>query len=365
MTTTTRIPADLQAIFLASNRGEEVHKPPPSAFRTFKKAFSKPFKRFQIRKNNKTPRSPRSPSSCTASSSFPSSLEFGDCELSHQGYNDQVNTQLTPQAWAEEVLPGRGYSTVHISAVATAYRNVPTELQLASFNAKTVALATCKRLDQVGPLRDILSCGISLNACNIHGETLMHKACRLGYHHILEVFIDLGAELRVCDAQGRTLMHDCCFGTRPSFQTFSLLMRHAPDLLFMADVRGACPLDYVRKDHYDFWIDYLDAHINRFWPCCAEIVGMHSKASCARNSRPIPNPANALTCDLASLVAAGRMKPDEALFLMRESTSSSDGDDCSLSDHEDDDDSDDDESECSFCLEDETELCEELGISLR
>ena len=59
------------------------------------------------------------------------------------------------------------------------------------------------------------------------------------------------------------------------------------------------------------------------------------------------------------------MKPDEALFLMRESTSSSDGDDCSLSDHEDDDDSDDDESECSFCLEDETELCEELGISLR
>ena len=308
-----RIPTDLQAVFLAANQGEDVCKPPASksAFRVFQSAFRAGINKFKVRKDSKAPRS----ASTSSVSSFPSTVlsDFRD---------DQPMLQVpSPQAWVQKVLPERGYNTNRINAVSTAYRNEPTDLQLASYNSKAVDLCTRSRLDHVGPLSDMLGCGISLNACNVHGETLMHKACRLGYHHVLQVFIDLGAELRVCDDQGRTLLHEACWGARPSFQTFRLLMLHAPELLLMEDCRGACPLEYVQKSHYEFWLDFLHDNVDRFWPATRD-SGLSDRARGKPNTIPIPTPVRGLSCELAQMVASGRMEPEEALFFARTSLES-------------------------------------------
>ena len=237
----------------------------------------------------------------------------------------------------------------------------PTELQLASYNTKTIALTTGSvALDMLAldlSLRDILSCGISLNACDVHGETLMHKACRLGHHHVLQVFIDLGAELCVSDAQGRTLLHAACSSPRPSVPTFRLLMLNAPELLFMADCRGACPLEYVQKRQYEFWLDVLQDNEDRLWPEEKD-PGLSDRASGEPNTIPIPTPVNALPCELAQMVASGRMEPDEVLLLLTTSSESSDESDSAFS--TDDDDESEGEAEEQNCLEDDERKIEEL-----
>ena len=324
-----RIPADLQAIFLASNQGDEVDKPPPSksAFRVFKSAFKAGINRFKGRKESKVP---RSASMCTVSSipsTVPSTVFTSDDDAHHQEAQSNWLTLCSPQAWLQAVLPKLGYKTDRIQTVDTAYMTQPTELQLASYDTKTVALSTSS--DTLDPavdasLREILSCGISLNACDVNGETLMHKVCRLGHHHVLQVFIDLGAELRVCDAQGRTLLHAACWGARPSFQTFRLLMLHAPELLFMEDCRGACPLEYVQKNHHEFWLDFLQDNKDRFWPVGKD-PGLSDRARGKPNSLPILTPVGALSCELAQMVTSGRMEPDEVLLFAtsRESVATS------------------------------------------
>ena len=356
--TKPRVPTDLQEIFLASNQGEEVHKPPPSksAFRVFKSTFKAGIKRFKVRKE--TGKAPRSASFCTTASSVPSTVFTSDDDH-HQEAQSNWLTVCSPQAWVQAVLPQRGYSTDRIHTVTTGYMTQPTALQLASCNTKTVALTTSDKLDTAvdSSLRKILSCGISLNACDINGETLMHKACRLGCHQVLQVFIDLGAELRVCDAQGRTLLHAACWGARPSFQTFRLLMLHAPELLFMEDCRGACPLEYVHKTHYDFWLDFLQDNKDRFWPVGKD-PGLSDRARGKPNTLPIPTPVHALSCELAQLVASGRMEPDEVLLLTtsRDSGAASshhESDSTVLSDEESEDEED------SWCELDEG-LIEEL-----
>ena len=235
----------------------------------------------------------------------------------------------------------------------------PTELQLASYNTKTIALTTGSvALDMLAldlSLRDILSCGISLNACDVHGETLMHKACRLGHHHVLQVFIDLGAELCVCDAQGRTLLHAACSSPRPSVPTFRLLMLNAPELLFMADCRGACPLEYVRKSQYEFWLDVLQDNEDRLWPEEKD-PGSSDRARGKPNTIAIPTPVNALSCELAQMVASGRMEPDEVPLLTMSSESADESDSMFAND----DDESEGEAEEQNCLEDDERMIEEL-----
>ena len=353
-----RIPAELQAIFLASNRGEEVHKPPPSksAFRVFKSAFKAGINRLKIRKDSKAS---RSASIRTAASSTPSTAFTNDEDAHREEAQSQWLAVCSPQAWVQAVLPERGYSTDCIRAMTTAYMTQPTELQLASFDTKTVALTTSETPDHAvhSSLREIMSCGISLNACNVHGETLMHKACRLGYHHVLQVFIELGAELHICDDQGRTLLHATCWGARPSFQTFRLLMMHAPELLFMADARGACPLDYVQKSHYEFWLDFLQDNVERFWPA-ARNSGLSDRARGKPNTIPIPIPDDALSCDLAQMVASGRMEPDEALLITTSpasvATSCDESESTFLTDEEES------QGDEEFWLDDDESLMDEL-----
>ena len=362
----SRIPLDLQAVFVASNQGQEVHKPPPShnAFKVFRKAVggvtSKLFKRYKSRY-------PRS-NSVNSQATFLSS-DAATWDVPHK-----IEASC-PQGWIESFLQGRGYSTERHNTVTTSYFNSPTPLQLASYSAKSVQLSTS--VNHEDELRQMLACGISLNACNIHCETLMHKACRLGFHQVLRVFLEFSPELKVCDSQGRTLLHDTCWGARPSFQAFSLLIQEEPELLFMADCRGACPLDYVQKEHYSFWTDFLEHNADRFWPCLdREQPQVPTAVSEAPNSRPIEAPHNALPCELAALVAAGRMKPEEALILTAQADKDDDdANDASISDSDDESITGSDDESISDCEyendaseesseEADDRLLQELGLLL-
>ena len=342
-TSAFRIPLDLQAVFVASNQGEDVHQTPASksavkVFRYFlggtwtgltggrRKPTSKRSRRLvnisetsgrtvdtEVSAANSTvaPTTKSAPPSVVAA---PKPKPAPKSKGTAQKPAAAAAPQPTPQQWAISTLAARGYNTTPTRTLDTAYHTPATKLQLASYNAATVQLAT-KTLpgDDMTELRDMLSCGMSANACNVYGETLMHKACRLGHAHVLATFVEFGAEVRACDEQGRTLLHDACWSARPAFRTFALLTKLDPGMLFLADTRGFCPFDYIRKDDHSLWVTFLERNVNAFWPAVEQPQQYGTPGS-----RPIMDPVNALTVQLAEMVAEGRLSPREALKCMEE-----------------------------------------------
>lgn len=80
------------------------------------------------------------------------------------------------------------------------------------------------------------------------------------------------------------------------------------------------------------------------------------------NTRPLPNPANALTVELAAMVSSGKMTPDEAHFLVHDKTecSTNEGDsDWEEGDSDDDSSGDDSDYDSDDSDDDDFSLNEE------
>jgi hypothetical protein len=181
-------------------------------------------------------------------------------------------------------------------------------------------------------LQRILSSGISSNPCNSFSESIVHLVCRRGRYDLLELFLEAGCSLQCADDYGRTPLHDACWTAEPSFPTVELLLRQDARLLYMLDARGSLPLSYVHKDHWPAWIDYLESIKDTFWkPRSVTLHGEQGPPALVlqeANSRPLPDPNNALAPDLACLVAAGKIDPSEVMIAENESelTNSADAD---------------------------------------
>lgn len=68
------------------------------------------------------------------------------------------------------------------------------------------------------------------------------------------------------DDFGRTPLHDACWRAEPAFEIVTLLLRNHTDLIRRGDVRGALPLDYVRREHWLHWIAFLLIKADQYWP---------------------------------------------------------------------------------------------------
>jgi hypothetical protein len=220
---------------------------------------------------------------------------------------------VSPQDFLDDALKLRGYSTERYSTIDSGYSNMPTELQLVSYDVHILKMVIRDKDEH--KLRDILTCGISLNACNKYGESLLHKVCKSGQDKLLQVFMDCGADIQVCDGAGRTPMHDACYGAKPSFNTFELLLKADPHLIRMMDGRGALPLAYVKREQYAAWNTYLASILDVYWnrrDAISKNQGPPPLALLKANSRPAPDPEQPLSYALAALVSSGRMEPADA-----------------------------------------------------
>jgi Ankyrin repeats (3 copies) len=232
-----------------------------------------------------------------------------------------------PQNYLDYIMKSHGYSTKRYNTLRTAYHNKPTALQKASYDLHLIGIV--KGSDATN-LDDILKAGISPNPCNTYGESLVHMVCRRGDEKLLQVMIQNGCNVQVADDYGRTPLHDACWAANPAFDTVEMLLERDLTLLQMTDCRGFLPLSYVRKDQWPAWIDFFDRKKHLYFPNLLsttvhyddDIKSTHSTVSTVSefvdqdpNSRPLPDPVNALPLDLANMVASGTMKPEEAILL--------------------------------------------------
>lgn len=116
-------------------------------------------------------------------------------------------------------------------------------------------------------------------------------------------------------------------------------------LFHMTDSRGAVPLSYVRREHWPLWIKFLEAKKDAWWPIKTEEDMPAPLIEMAPNERPLPEPDNALTMELAGMVASGVISPEEAMLLKEDDSdgdySDSDDDSDDSSGYDSDEDSDD------------------------
>jgi len=229
-----------------------------------------------------------------------------------------VQVSMSPQGYLDSLLRQRGYSTQKYRTLESSYYNKPTPLQLSSYHTSLVSMVRDKDEKHT---RDLISCGLSPNPCNTHGESVIHGICRRNDYRILQLMISMGASVQVSDDQGRTPLHEACWGATNCFATVDVVLQQDPRLIHMMDARGATPLSFVRTENWPSWIKFLRSRMDLYWPlrdADDDVQGPPPRALEEPHSRPLPDPKDPLTPELAAMVAAGRITPQEAEFLMED-----------------------------------------------
>jgi hypothetical protein len=102
----------------------------------------------------------------------------------------------------------------------------------------------------------------TMNACNRFGESILHLACRKGSLDVVQLLVSTetagcGCSLLVRDDYGRTVLHDACWTVNPPWELIKLILKKAPVLWRVSDVRGHLALQYVPKSAWPQWAAFL------------------------------------------------------------------------------------------------------------
>lgn len=135
----------------------------------------------------------------------------------------------------------------------------PTQRQIEAYSNSADALDAIRSCD-VDKLRQLLACGIPLEACNRFGESLLHMACRRSNAKVVSFLLhEANVSPKIRDDYGRTPLHDACWRGNPEYDIVEMILRVEPRLAFVEDVRGHAPFRYARKEHWPAWNEFLDS----------------------------------------------------------------------------------------------------------
>lgn len=124
--------------------------------------------------------------------------------------------------------------------------------------AYSLALTKAVRYQNFEALQAHVDRGLSVNACNAHGESLMHLVARRAEGtKMLQFFLDHGSSLKVKDDYGKTPLTEACWSRQPNFSLIKMILRDSPELLFAKDSRGFTPMHYIPRECHEAWAVFL------------------------------------------------------------------------------------------------------------
>jgi hypothetical protein len=136
------------------------------------------------------------------------------------------------------------------------YFEEPQEFEIEAYGFE--ALEAVRKRD-MEKLKQFHTEGRPLKCSNRFGESILHLACRKGFADVVDFLINTAqVPVWIKDDFGRNPLHDACWTVEPNFELMDILIGKAPDLLLISDARGHTPLSYVRREHWDMWINYLN-----------------------------------------------------------------------------------------------------------
>lgn len=220
----------------------------------------------------------------------------------------------SPHKFLLAILRERGYSTQRLTSKEAGYHVDPTPLQLASFGSLVVQAV---HTNDTESLSKLLNCGLSPNPCNQFGDAILSLICKRAAYDVFKVFVDHGCDLQVCDSFGRTALHNLAWSGQFSSAMAKIIMDSDLNQLLIEDDRGQCPLEYVRRGHWDEWICFLKDNVDIYWPLSMD----RPRRSLPRYSRQyndagraiIADPMSAVPPSLAARIASGEISTEEAI----------------------------------------------------
>jgi hypothetical protein len=200
----------------------------------------------------------------------------------------------------------RGYSKNEFPALKSAYFSVPTDFEKSSYGSFYLSAV---REGNSRTVRRLLLAGLSPNATNAHGGSVLHTACRMGKTEVVRLLLDFGANVQVCDDSGRTPLHDACWSDKYSFEIIEMILHVDKRMLFFTDSGGEAPLSYVRREDWTAFTRLLMSTKNKYWPDRDfAMLGPEEEPQVLQlgpNSRPIPNLTSDVSLDAIADIASG------------------------------------------------------------
>lgn len=145
------------------------------------------------------------------------------------------------------------------------------DINATRLNRYSAEVARAVRAQDIAKLHQLHDSGVSFDACNSQGESLVHLACRRRNAELLNFLInEANVSLKVRDDWGKSPLHEMAWNGRPKegdfFPAVKLILEKEPELLFAKDKRGSSPLQYVPKDSWNEWCHFLKA--SKVWIRC-------------------------------------------------------------------------------------------------
>lgn len=177
---------------------------------------------------------------------------------------------VCPDQFLMKILHVRGYDLSTIEP--REFRRKPTKKQLEDYS---IEILDAIRNSDVETIRSLHASGVSMDACNLYSESLLHRAARRGSFEIVDLLLKCGADIDIVDDYGRTPLHDACWRIETDFNIITLLLDKKLDMLRTADIRGSCPLSYVRNDQWLRWCAFFFYKKEIYWkPTDAALSGI-------------------------------------------------------------------------------------------
>lgn len=172
------------------------------------------------------------------------------------------DSELSPQDFLAKLLAERGYETDLIPAASQPFFHPPASKQVKDYDLPLVAAV--KRGD-LSCVQQFCRDGRRMDACNKHGESIVHIAARRGNIQILKFLLENGARVDICDDLGRTPLHDACWSMDPQFDCVATILERDLRLLRVVDCRGSSPLAYIKRKHWGLWREFFDSKKEIYW----------------------------------------------------------------------------------------------------
>lgn len=173
-----------------------------------------------------------------------------------------LEDEVSPQDYLHRILVERGYEAELLPATHQPFFQPPQGKQIEDYDMTLVGAIKRGDLDVV---RQLATTGRRMDACNKHGESIVHISCRRGNVDILRFLLENGARVDICDDLGRTPLHDACWAKDPVFDCVVAILERDLRLLRVADCRGASPLAYIKRDHWAAWRQFFDMKKEEYW----------------------------------------------------------------------------------------------------
>ena len=201
---------------------------------------------------------------------------------------------------------GHGELT-RIKSEDAGYDTMPSPLQLSSFGTQVVHAV---HTDDVEMLGKLLDCGLSPNPCNQFRDSIVDLVCKRNNVAIFKCLLEHGCDIRVVDGFGRTPLHHCAWASVFSREIAEAILERDPLQIFIEDKRGQTPMEYVRVNIMSDWTEFLEEMADKFWPKGQPVARLVRP----KDSRPdgtLPDPKNAVSAGLASMISSGNITPEQ------------------------------------------------------